>query len=134
MAAQMRTDTGEKHTEAKRLGDIIVGARIETEDRVGIGVSAGQHDDRHLDPRLAHQTADFTAVHIRQTYIQQNEIDMMRAGEIEPGRAACHRSAGEFLMQLKLLRERTAQSVIVVDNKYFLCSIHLFSLYPSRSA
>ena len=48
--AQRRADAGEQHREPEGLGDVVVGARLEAEDLVGIAVVAGQHDDRALNP------------------------------------------------------------------------------------
>ena len=36
--AKLSTDAREQHREAKRLGDVIVGARFKPQDGVGIGV------------------------------------------------------------------------------------------------
>src|SRR5215469_1078300 len=45
---QMGTQSRQEDTEPERFCHIIVGSRIEAEDRVGIAVRAGQHNDRHL--------------------------------------------------------------------------------------
>jgi hypothetical protein len=53
VAAQMGADAGQQHGEAEGLGDIVVGARLETQHGVGVGILGRQHDDRRRDPVLA---------------------------------------------------------------------------------
>jgi hypothetical protein len=48
--------------EAKRLGDVIVGARFEAEDGVRIGAVAREHDDRRLEAVPAQDAHGFAAV------------------------------------------------------------------------
>src|SRR5262245_12530345 len=50
--AQLRADTCKQDRKPERLGDVIVRPGLEAEDGVGIGVVAGQHDDRALKPFL----------------------------------------------------------------------------------
>ena len=43
--AQLRADARQQHGKLERLGDVVVGARIQAQDHVGIGSVARQHDD-----------------------------------------------------------------------------------------
>src|SRR6185437_593289 len=63
--AQLRADAREQHSETEWLGDVIVGARLETENGIAIGVMAGEHDDRRLEAVFAQDTHGFAAIHVR---------------------------------------------------------------------
>ena len=45
-AAQQRAHAAGELGERERLGDVVVGARLEADDDVGLGVARGQQDDR----------------------------------------------------------------------------------------
>ena len=47
LVAQAGPDPGEQLLEAERLGHVVVGAAVETGDRVGDVVAGGEDDDRH---------------------------------------------------------------------------------------
>ena len=115
--AQLRPDAGEQHPEAERLGDIVVGAGIEAENGVGLGVLGGQHDDRPAIAALAHLLAGFPPVHVRQPHIEQNQVDHVRAQLLQPGRGRRRIGDLELVMQRELLFERLAQCIIIVDDE-----------------
>ena len=52
-SSKLGADARQQHGKAERLGDVIVGAGFQTENRIGIGVVPGQHDDRSLEAVLA---------------------------------------------------------------------------------
>ena len=116
---QLRAQPGQQHIEAERFGDVIVGAGIEAENFVGIGVVPGQHDDRRLDAVAPHQPADLTTIHIGQTDIKHDGIEIILFGRLERRRRAVRRHGGELFMQLELLAQRFAQCIVIVDEKYF---------------
>ena len=62
------------------LGDIIVGARFEAEDGVGIGVMAREHDDWRLEAVLAQDAHGFVAVDVGQADIHNHQIDLSCLG------------------------------------------------------
>ena len=64
--AQLRADARQQHGETERLGDVVVGAGFQAEDGVGIGVVAGQHDDRRLEAVLAQDAHRFAPVDVGQ--------------------------------------------------------------------
>ena len=47
-AADLRTDAREKLAVAERLGDIVVGARVEPGDLVDLVAARREHNDRHV--------------------------------------------------------------------------------------
>ena len=72
--AQLRANARLQHRKLERLGDIIICARIEAQDRISIAVMACEHDDRAFDPLLAHQAAQIAAIRIGQAHIQNHQI------------------------------------------------------------
>ena len=46
--AQHRADARRQLAQAERLGDVVVGAVLETGDPVVFARARGQHDDRHM--------------------------------------------------------------------------------------
>ena len=115
--AQLRADARQQHGEAKRLGDVVVGARFETEDGVGIGVVAGQHDDRRLETVLAQDAHRLAAVDVRQADIHDHEVDLAGLGGLHALGPAVDRDRLELLVQRQLLDQRLAQLGVVVDDQ-----------------
>ena len=62
MGAQLAADTRQKDGKLERLGDIVIGPRIQPVNRIGVGVLGGQHDNRTFHPLLAHQAAQLAAI------------------------------------------------------------------------
>src|SRR5690606_19939949 len=75
MLAQLRTHAGQKDREFERLGDVIIGARFEAENRIRFCVVASEHDDRRLEAALAQQLYSFPTVHIWQADIHDQEVN-----------------------------------------------------------
>ena len=74
-APQVGPDPGQQLGQAKRFGEVVVGAGLQADDHVDLLVPRGQHH-QHA-PRLsrAQAPADLDAVHIGQTEIQQCQIE-----------------------------------------------------------
>jgi hypothetical protein len=115
--AQLGADAGQQHRELERLGHVVVGARIEAEDRVGIAVMAGQHQDRAFHALLAHQPAQARAHRCR---AGRHRGSRDRKGPPWP----LHRRLTglglehvEFLGHHQLLGQRLAQVVVVIDQQ-----------------
>ena len=118
--AQLRAQAGQQHRELERLGDVVVGAGVEPEDRVGVGLGGGQHDDRRLDPVAAHQAADLAAVDVGQADVEQDRVEVVALGQLQRPAAVFGLDGEELLVQTELLRQRLAQRGIVIDQKDFL--------------
>ena len=115
--AQLRTDARQQHREAERLGDIVIGAGFEAEDRVGIGVVAGQHDDRRLEAVLAQDPHRLAAVDVGQADIHDDEVDLAALGRLHALGAGFGRDRVELLMQGQLLDQGFAEFGIIVDDQ-----------------
>src|SRR6185312_4296357 len=99
------------------LGDVVVGAGLQPENRVGIGVVAGQHDDGRLVAALAQDFHRFAAVHVGQADIHDEQIDQPGAcggDALGGGRFLKH---VEFLVKRQLLDKRRAQVLVIVDDQ-----------------
>jgi hypothetical protein len=117
--AQLRADARQQHGEAEWLGDVIVRARFQPQDGVGIGVMPGQHDDRGLEAALAQDPDRFAAVHVGQADIHDDQVDLAILGRLDTLGGAVLRLRFEFLVQRKLLDQGVAQLGVIVDNQQF---------------
>ena len=125
MLAQLGADARQQHGEAERLGDVVVGARFQTENGVGIGIVPSQHDDRGLEAVLAQDAHRFAAVDVGQPDIHDDEVDLTGFGGLHALAAAVDGERFELLMQGKLLDQRLAQFGVVVDDQYLAGIRHL---------
>ena len=114
-ASQRRPDARRELLRDHRLGDVVVGARLETRHHVvGVGLG-GDHDDRH-DALGAQRPADVEARHVGQAQIEQHEI-----GRRLPERRQTVGAVGGLadLVALVLQRQRQGQAdpVVVFDEQ-----------------
>jgi hypothetical protein len=80
---------------------------------------AGQHDDRRLEPILAHDAHGLAAIDIGQADIHDHQVDLPGLRGLYPFGAGIGRNGLEFLVQCELLDQRIAQFRIVVDDQDF---------------
>ena len=133
MLAQLGPKPGQQDAQPEGLGHVIVGTRIESEDRVRVRARRGQHDDRRLNAAAPHQTTDLSAIHIRQTDIEDYGVVIVGLGQVQAFGAGFGKKSLELLMKTKLLAERLAQRVIVVDQEYLFSSQRAHGLVSSLS-
>ena len=83
--AQDRLDPGDERPRVERLRDVVVGAELETDDRVDVVVPGGEHQDRGVaaPPDLA---ADLEAVELRQHQVEDHEIRVVASMAVEAPR------------------------------------------------
>ncbi|MEY9172903.1 hypothetical protein ABIF15_004135 [Bradyrhizobium elkanii] len=117
MLAELRPDPGQQHREPKWLRHIVVGAGFEPQDRIGIGVVAGQHDDRSLEAALAERADHFAAVGVGQADVHQDQIGGIGFGGSGALGAGVDCGGFEFLVQRQLLDQRIAQIGIVIHDQ-----------------
>ena len=69
-------DAGDQFARVEGLGDIVVGADLETDNAVDVGATRRQHDDgqRRLRPQ---STTDAEAILTGQLYIEHDEVDRL---------------------------------------------------------
>ncbi len=81
-AAKHRADARDELDHRERLGEVIVGADLETDHGVELGVARGQHD--HRDVALpADRAAHRQAIHARQHEIEDHQVGFGRAEDLE---------------------------------------------------
>ena len=69
--AQAREELGE----AERLGDVVVGAGVETHHDVGLFAARGEHDDREPLVACPEGPADREAVEVGQRQVEEHDVD-----------------------------------------------------------
>src|SRR5579884_2575774 len=66
-------DPGQDLAHGEGLGDVVVGAHLQAEDRVDLGVPGGEHDHRH-PAALAQVPADVQTVHPGQHEVEEDQV------------------------------------------------------------
>jgi predicted MFS family arabinose efflux permease len=120
---QLRAQSRQQHAQLERFDHVIVGARVQTEDGVRIGARGGQHDDGRLHPVAAQQATDLTAVHVGQTDVQKDDIEVPVAGGLQAIAAGRRLDHIELFVQHELLSKRDPQGLVIVDQKHFLACL-----------
>ena len=117
MLAQLGANARQQHRKPEWLGDVIIGTGFEPENGVGIGVVAGQHDDRGLEAVLAQDANGFAPIHVRESHVHDHEIDMPGLGCLYALAAVLDGDRFEFLVERKLLDQCFAQLLVIVHNQ-----------------
>ena len=76
--AQGGTYSRQQFARAERLGDVVIGARIERLDLGALLRARRQHDDRHRRP-FADAPDDSHPVEIRQPQVEDHEVGLVRS-------------------------------------------------------
>ena len=69
-SADVGLDSGHQLAHGKWLGHVVIRARLQPKDLVGLLFSGGQHDDGHRAAAVTKRRADLKAVHLRQHHVQ----------------------------------------------------------------
>jgi hypothetical protein len=75
---------------AKRLDDVVIGARVQRPHHLRLRVRRGDHDDRHRADRPQHPQR-FPAVKVRQAEIEQDHLGALGHGELKTGQRVSRR-------------------------------------------
>ena len=78
--AQRHANARQQFFNAKGLRQVIIGAFVQRHDFIAFVVAHRQHDDGHAGP-FAQPRADFKAVHVRQTQIEDDHIRRIGGGQ-----------------------------------------------------
>ena len=73
-AAHLGAHARQQLGQAEGLGDVIVGARIQANDEVGILTASGKHEDGGGQSLGAHLAGDIKAVDVGQAEVQHDDI------------------------------------------------------------
>ena len=94
---QCAANPGQQFFNGKGLGDIVIGAHVQTGHLVHNRVPGRQHDDRH--GAFPAQTADhFHTGQLRQHDVQQHQIKLAAEGQLQTGAAIGSLADGVALM------------------------------------
>jgi len=115
--AKLGANASQEHNKAKRLGDVIIGTRFKTEKDVGLGIMAGQHDDRSLEVVLAQDANSLATIDIGQADIHDHQIDLARLRRLHALDAVLNCDGFELLMQRQLFGQPIAQAGVIIDDE-----------------
>src|ERR1700756_4959964 len=76
---------------------VIVRPGFEPQNGIGIGIVAGEHDDRRFKSVLAQDAHGFAAVDVRQSDIHDDEVDLSGFGGLHAFAAVFGRDGFEFV-------------------------------------
>jgi hypothetical protein len=113
------SDPGGQLAQAERLRDVVVGAQLEPDDLVELGVLCRQHHDRHARFR-ADDPADLDARQLGQHEVEQDEIRALGPELCQCLAAVSSRDNPESL-RLERVDERLAQGRLVVHDEDRSC-------------
>ena len=86
--ACQRFDPGSELLQRERLDQVVVGPGAETLQLVGEGIPRREHEDRRLDsPPGPELTAQLEAVQGRKPQVEDDDVERLGAGEVEPDQA-----------------------------------------------
>ena len=124
MLAQLGADAGQQDRKFERLGDVVIGPGIQSQNRIRIGVVTGKHQDWAFHALLADQTAQLAAINIRQTYVQNDHIVGLLFYLLQSFRAVPNFENVEIFRYDQQFAQRFAQIYIIVDQKNFFSLGH----------
>ena len=101
--------------EVERLGDVVVGAGLETPQDVGLLIAGGQHDDRR-SAAGPDEAAEVEPVRARQHDVEQHEIGPERARGRQHLVAAVHRFDFESRVG-QVIGQDARERLIVLDHE-----------------
>ena len=121
-APQDGPDARDELAAAERLGQVIVGAHLQTDHAIDLVAFGGQHDDR--DVRLgAQRAAQRQAVLARQHQVEQDEIDAAVGQHLVHGAAVCRGADPEAFLGQRA-RDQIADLAMVVDDQDVRRALH----------
>ena len=117
-APQQRANTRHQLTHTERLGQVIVGARIESQYLVAFLAARRQHQDRRVGVRrlAADCATDGDAVETGQHQIENDQIESMLAREVE-SRVPVRCLDGYGILEAEVQRHQFSDVRFVFDDK-----------------
>jgi hypothetical protein len=109
---QHGTDAREKLVEAEGLGDVVVGARIETADTIRFVGAGGDHDDGDVTAS-ANLTQQFEAVEARQAHVEKQQVVPPRKRFTKTEVTVVHRVQAHAVVR-QHLAHHPAQAFVIV--------------------
>ena len=117
MLAKLGTDPCKQDGKLERFRDVVIRARIQTQNGVGIRIMPRQHQDRAFDSGLAHAAAKFAPIGVGQAHVKDHDIIGSGLGLLHPLDTIGGLEDVEVLGHHQLLGQRLAQVVVVVHKQ-----------------
>src|SRR6266851_9815667 len=124
-------DTCQHLADRERLGDVVVGAELEADDLVDLGVLGGDHDDRH-PAVLAQRAAEVEAAHARQHQVEQDQVGPRGSCAAEargPVAGFLHGEAG----RRQVVLEHLAYTLVVLHDQHAARVAVVAARHPSST-
>ena len=103
--------------EPERLDDVVVGAGLEPEHRVGVRIAPRQHEDRPLEAFRAQLLDRFAPVHVGQAHVHDDDVGRGFCDRPPRRRDAVGLRDRELCVKRQLLGKSLAQIGIIVDDE-----------------
>ena len=113
-AAQHGLHAADELGDAEGLGDVVVGAGLEADDLVELGVLRGEH--QHVGvAELAHPAADLDAVDVGQAEVEDDQVEGIEGGRANSGLPVLGLSDIEALLHEQGADEHPVLGCVVDD-------------------
>jgi hypothetical protein len=114
---QNRADAAAQLGQPDRLGDVVVGADLESQHGVRLAVECGKHDDRHVVAPRPQRSAHLIAVRPRpERNVQHDDVEAPGAGPVD--RRQTIRDGHDMVaLQREGALQRATQVRLVVDDQ-----------------
>jgi hypothetical protein len=114
--AKDRVDARHQLADGKRLGHVVVGARIQAADLVAVLRSRGQHDDRQHGIGSADLLAHREPVDVGQHQVQDHQIGEFTGDELERFPSICSFEDLKIPLRLQDASNQTPRLGRVIDH------------------
>jgi hypothetical protein len=115
VAAAAQPHPGQDLLERERLGDVVVGAALQAGHGVADAVAGGEDDHRDVDPGLAEPPEHGEPVHLGQSDVEDEQVELAAAGVVVGGLPVGHRGRGEAVAAQPLLEEGRDPPLVLGD-------------------
>ena len=115
--AQQRAQPGQQLLQGERLGEVVVGAGVETLDPVADGVAGGEHQDRHVVAGRAQRPGRLDAVEPRHHHVHHDDVGVL-APTRDQGLGAVGGQRDLVAVELQRPAQRVAHGLVVVDDEH----------------
>src|SRR5579859_5368375 len=124
-------DAGQHLAHRERLGDVVVGAKLEADDLVDLGVLGGDYDDRH-PAVLAQRAAEVEAAHTGQHQVEQDQVRPRGPGGAQARRAVAGLLHGEAGGR-EVVLEHLANPLVVLHHQHAAGVAVVTARHPSST-
>ena len=116
-AAEQRLDARQQFADVERLGEVVVGAKLEADDAVHDLAAGAQHQDRRRHAPLPERAAHVVPVAARQHPVENDEVEGARGRRRKTGVAVADRRHA-VAFGLEAVRQRQHEARLVFDQEH----------------